>query len=208
MVWRTGLSGVPPDSVRCTRTVCHRTVSGALGPYNSVLATYGFLRPRSALIHRTIRCATRLSGAPAEQWLPAQRSTATNTCERYSARIVRAEVRAAVRGSPDSEQFLSGAAPDCAVPQEDKAPMVDCTRTLTVGVTWLAHRTASGGALDCPVRPSTVACPNGWLVVEGYKYLSTTSTPTIQAFITLHSIQEQSATLQDTNQSHRSNQSS
>jgi hypothetical protein len=45
------------------------------------------------------------------------------------------------------------------------------------------------------------------LVVEGYKYPPTTSTPTIQAFITLHSIQEQSATLQDTNQSHRSNQS-
>jgi hypothetical protein len=41
-------------------------------------------------------------------------------------------------------------------------------------------------------------------VVEGYKYPTTTSTPTIQAFITLHSIQEQSATLQDTNQSHRS----
>jgi hypothetical protein len=39
-------------------------------------------------------------------------------------------------------------------------------------------------------------------VVEGYKYPSTTSTPTIQAFITLYSIQEQSATLQDTNQSH------
>jgi hypothetical protein len=29
------------------------------------------------------------------------------------------------------------------------------------------------------------------LVVEGYKYHPTTSTPTIQAFNTLHSIQEQ-----------------
>jgi hypothetical protein len=29
------------------------------------------------------------------------------------------------------------------------------------------------------------------LVVEGYKYPSTTSTPTIQAFNILHSIQEQ-----------------
>jgi hypothetical protein len=26
-------------------------------------------------------------------------------------------------------------------------------------VTWLAHRTVSGGALDCPVRPSTAAQP-------------------------------------------------
>ena len=37
-------------------------------------------------------------------------------------------------------------------------------------VTWLAHRTVSGGAPDCPVRPSTASPPNdnfgGW----GYKY--------------------------------------
>jgi hypothetical protein len=45
------------------------------------------------------------------------------------------------------------------------------------------------------------------LVVEGYKYPPTTSTPTIQAFIIPHSIQEQSATLQGTNQSHQSDQS-
>jgi hypothetical protein len=31
LVWRTGLSGVPPDSVRCTREI------------NSELATFGFL---------------------------------------------------------------------------------------------------------------------------------------------------------------------
>jgi hypothetical protein len=45
------------------------------------------------------------------------------------------------------------------------------------------------------------------LVVGGYKYPTTTSTPTIQAFTTPHSIQEQSITLQDTNQNHRSDQS-
>jgi hypothetical protein len=67
-------------------------------------------------------------------------------------------------------------------------------------VTWLAHRT-----VRCVHRQQPN--PNGCLVVKGYKYLSTTFTPTIQAFIRLHSIQEQSATLQDTNQSHRSNQS-
>jgi hypothetical protein len=32
--------------------VCHRTVSGAPGPYNVQLSTLGFLRPRSAIIHR------------------------------------------------------------------------------------------------------------------------------------------------------------
>jgi hypothetical protein len=36
--------------------------SGAPGPYNSELATFGFLRPRYAIIHRTVRCT---SGATA-----------------------------------------------------------------------------------------------------------------------------------------------
>jgi hypothetical protein len=106
--------------------VCHQTVSGASGPYNSELFTFRFLRRRCAIIHRTVRCATGLSGAPAEQWPPAQRSTATDTCKRYCARTVRAEVGAAVRGAPDSEQYLYGAAPDCPVPLEDKAPTVVC----------------------------------------------------------------------------------
>jgi hypothetical protein len=104
--------------------VCHRTVSGAPGPYNSKLATFGFLRCSSAIIHLTVRCATGLSGAPAEQRLTAQRSTATNTCKRYRARTVRAEVRAAARGAPDSEQYMSGVEPDCPVQLKDKAPMV------------------------------------------------------------------------------------
>jgi hypothetical protein len=37
-------------------------------------------------------------------------------------------------------------------------------------VTWLTHRTVSGGAPDCPVRPSTAAFPNGWFGGWGYKY--------------------------------------
>jgi hypothetical protein len=67
---------------------------------------------------------------------------------------------------------------------------------------------------QCPMVHRTVRCahrqqppPTVVLVVEGYKYPPTTSTSTIQAFITPHSIQEQSATLQDTNQSLRSDQS-
>jgi hypothetical protein len=32
------------------------------------------------------------------------------------------------------------------------------------------------------VRPSTAACPNGCLVVEGYKYPPTTTTTKIQDF--------------------------
>jgi hypothetical protein len=67
-------------------------------------------------------------------------------------------------------------------------------------VTWLAHRTVQCAHRQQP--SSTVE-----LLVGGYKYPTTTTTPTIQAFTTALSIQEQYTTLQDTNQSLRSNQS-
>ena len=54
LVWRTGLSDVPPDSVRCTREP------------DSELATFGNSGSRSAIIHRTVRYSTGLSGVPAE----------------------------------------------------------------------------------------------------------------------------------------------
>jgi hypothetical protein len=87
LVWHTGLSGVPPDSVRCTR------------PYNSELLSFGFLRRRSAIIHRTVRSTSRATA-------PAQRSTATDTCK---SAIVRAESEQPPEGASDSAQYLSGA---------------------------------------------------------------------------------------------------
>jgi hypothetical protein len=47
-------------------------------------------------------------------------------------------------GAPDSEQWLSGAPPDCPVAQMSEAPTVGTQRLGDVV-----------GALDCPVRPST-----------------------------------------------------
>jgi hypothetical protein len=44
-----------------------------------------------------------------------------------------AEVRAGAEDAPDSEQWQSGAALDCPVPQEVRAPTVETVRTLTVG---------------------------------------------------------------------------
>jgi hypothetical protein len=38
-------------------------------------------------------------------------------------------------------------------------------------VTWLAHRTVSGGAPNCPVRHTTAAFPNDQFGGWGYKYL-------------------------------------
>jgi hypothetical protein len=52
LVWRTGLSGVPPDSVWCTRVNQFQ------------LASFGFSGSLSAIIHRTVRCCTGLSGVP------------------------------------------------------------------------------------------------------------------------------------------------
>jgi hypothetical protein len=122
--------------------VCYRIVSGAPGWYDSELFTFGFLRPRSAIIHRTVRCATGLSGAPAEQRL-ASATVACNT-------TVRGQFTQKSEQPPEAHRTvnntcpvrhrtvqcdtgLSSAAPDCPVLPEDKAPTVEIVKTLTVG---------------------------------------------------------------------------
>jgi hypothetical protein len=62
------------------------------------------------------------------------------------------------QGAPDSEQWLSGAPPNCLVAPLIRAPTVEPQR--------LGDMT---GALDCPVRPSTAAFPNGHFGGWGYK---------------------------------------
>jgi hypothetical protein len=62
-----------PNSKEQRNQVCyglaHRTVSGAPGMYRAEPATLGFQKAHSAIIHRTVQCATGLSGAPAQQQL-------------------------------------------------------------------------------------------------------------------------------------------
>jgi hypothetical protein len=70
-------------------------------------------------------------------------------------------------------------------------------------VTWLAHRTVSGGAPDCPVRPSTDSLPNGHFGGWGYKYPPTTTLQGIQIFS--HCIQYKSSRLHSKTQNQRSN---
>jgi hypothetical protein len=82
---------------------------------------------------------------------------------------MRAELEPQFRGAPDTEQCLSSVALDCPLPLEEKASNGQKLQNPNGWVTWLARRTVSGGARDCSVRPSTAACPNGCLVVEGYK---------------------------------------
>jgi hypothetical protein len=143
---------VSPNCVRCPRTVQRSTLSSRVSQcalrYNSP----------DCLVHQRSNDSS------------AQRSTVKAWTQSYSARTMRAEVRAVVRGAPDSEQCLSGVAPDCSMPLENKAFNGQKLPNPNDWVTWLAHRTVSGGAPDCPVRSSTADCPNDYVVFEGYKY--------------------------------------
>jgi hypothetical protein len=108
-----------PDCVRCTRV-------------NQLkLRTFGFPRRSSAIIHRTVRCA---SGATI---ICAQQSTLTdeqcNTVPRQK-----------------SEQQVRGA-PNCPVPHEDKASNGRPAPSPNDKMTW--QRTG-----HCPVAHRTVRC--------------------------------------------------
>jgi hypothetical protein len=104
LVWRTGLSGVPPNSVRCTRDSI------------SELLTFGNSGGRSAIIHRTIRWST--GQCPVAHRIVRCASGATTTsCQRSSAEriecaTVRARIRAETGGETDTEQCMSGAPED------------------------------------------------------------------------------------------------
>jgi hypothetical protein len=66
--------------------VCHRTVSGAPGPYRAEPATLRFQKAHSAIYHRTVQCATGLSSAPAEQRLSSATVNSAKATVRNSAR--------------------------------------------------------------------------------------------------------------------------
>jgi hypothetical protein len=121
--------------------VCHRTVSGAPGPYRPEPATLGFQKAHSAIMHRTVRCTSRAMA----------KSRNGRLCKGYSALQCASGVRAEVRGAPDSEQDLSGVAPDCPVPQEDKTSNSQLLPNPNDWVTW--RRIG-----QCPVAHRTVWC--------------------------------------------------
>jgi hypothetical protein len=112
LVWRTRLSGVPPDSVRCTRVDSLQ------------LASFGNSGGRSVIIHRTVRCSAGLSGVPAEQRLLRTNGRLQRYSETLQCATARAEVRAGADGAPDSEQDMSGAPPDCPLAHLSEAPTV------------------------------------------------------------------------------------
>jgi hypothetical protein len=181
LVWRTGLSGVPPDSVRCNREI------------NSELLSFGFLENHSAIIHRTVRCAKRSNG------------------RQHNGRVQRSADTATVRGQFAQSQSRRQKAhrtvnSTCPVHHRTArwSQLLELQRSNPNGwVTWLAHRTVSGGAPDCPVRPSTDSLPNDHFGGWGYKYPPTTTLQGIQVFS--HCIQYKCSRLHSKTQKQRSN---
>jgi hypothetical protein len=147
---------VPSDSVRCTRAL------------DAELATFGKIRGRFAIIHRTVRCA---SGATST-------SHTTVDCNRIQCATVHARVRARAVGAPDSLQDLSGAPPDNPEAPQVRAPTVEPQRSADVA-----------GAPDCPVRHATAAFQRPFLVVGA---INTPTTPHSMAskFPTFNTLQE------------------
>jgi hypothetical protein len=138
--------------------VWHRTVSGAPCPYDDEPATLGKTEPRSAIIHRTIRCATELFGVPAEQRLLAPTVDCKNRWQRNSVRRVRAV-------ESEAHRTVSGVTSDCPVPQEDNDAngwlllkpnswvTWRCTRQPTVPVRWRTGLSGAPIASSLPQRP-------------------------------------------------------
>jgi hypothetical protein len=177
LVWRTGLSGVPPDSVRCTRAL------------EAELFTFEKISGHSAIIHRTVRSVTGqcpvhtgLSGVPAEQrLLPRQRSPATTfnvlQCAPESEHAREAH-RTLYSASPVHHRT------------DQRAQKSELQRSNPNGsLTWLAHRTVSGGAPDCPVRHATAAFQRPFLVVGA---INTPTTPhsIVSKFLHFYTLQE------------------
>jgi hypothetical protein len=160
--------------------VCHRTMSGAPGPYKGQTTTLGKTQSRSAIIHRIVRCATGLSGEPAGNSYPAR-----------NGRLWQREQCSTVRSRSQSRKVRGHRTIRCH--KRTKLQRSTSLQTLTVGWRGSAPETEqclSGGAPDCQVRPSPAASPTATLVVEGYKYPPTTITSSIQDFWRSHSIQE------------------
>jgi hypothetical protein len=104
---------------------------------------------RSAIIHRTCPVHTGLSGEPAEQWLL-----------RANGRLQHIKCAPARRGAEHARVAHRTVYRTCLVHHRTarRAHSSDLQRSEPKDlVTWLAHRTLSGGAPDCPVRHATAA---------------------------------------------------
>jgi hypothetical protein len=116
--------------------------------------------PDCPVCHRTVRCT----------------SGATTTCAQQST-LQSEQCNSDVRAAGQRGTGLSGVAPDCPVPHEDKASNGRPAPSPNNRMTWrrtrhcpVVHRTLSCGTPDCPARPSPAAISSGYNLVGGYKY--------------------------------------
>jgi hypothetical protein len=151
---------VPPDSVQCTTEL------------DAELFTFGKMGGRSAIIHRTVRCASRatanshatVDGNAFNARLRAQRTEHAQKAHRTVYRTCPVHHRTAQRPHLSELQRLEP----------------------NGRLTWLAHRTVSGGAPDCPVRHATDSFPTTTFGGWGYKYPNHPTFNGIQVFHLQH----------------------
>jgi hypothetical protein len=124
-VWHTGLSGGAPNSVRCARL------------NSGEQATLGRSRRCTAIIHRTVRWCTGLSGEPTVGW---------DNGRPRNPRVTRGQANGQM-GAPDCPVCTG----QCPVRQR----LQDCNGRLLHFWKEIGHRTVSGGAPDCPVHHPT-----------------------------------------------------
>jgi hypothetical protein len=151
---------VPPDSVRCTREI------------DAELASFGILGGRSAIIHRTVRCANGATTTSRKRSSAEGIKCATLcACARRSQSRRQKAHRTVYRTCPVHHRTVRW-------PHKSELQRSNPNSW----VTWLVHRTVSSGTPDCPVRPSTEAIPNGHFGGWGYKYPQPSHIYDIQVF--------------------------
>jgi hypothetical protein len=115
--------------------VCHQTVSGAIGLYSLKLVTLRFLRARSAIIHRTVRCTSE-GTAPSRNGRLQKLENHMNSEEQCTQ---------SQSHPSEAHRTLNSA---CPVPLEDKVSNGQKLLNPNGWVMWLTHRTVSGAPID------------------------------------------------------------
>jgi hypothetical protein len=157
-----GSHGLAHRTVRCAIRQCsvhHRTVSGAPGSCTPNLPPSGIWGGRSAIIHRTVWCAKRSNGRPRQRSL--HRYSETLQCRLRAQSQSRRQMAHWTVNRTCSVHHRTVRWPTCQKLQRSNPNGL---------VMWLAHRTVSGGAPDCPVCHTTEALTNGPFGGWGYKY--------------------------------------
>jgi hypothetical protein len=123
-------SGAPDCPVCHQTTQCTRTVQSLNSRTRVSAGALRYNSPDCLICRQTVRCT---SGAMTNSrngrlQKPLSQMNSKEQCTQSQSRRV--------RGAPDSEQEMSGVAPDCPMPQEDKARTVDFTPNPNSWVTW------------------------------------------------------------------------